>query len=201
MNTWKTSATLGLLAAGLLAGSAALAQDAAPAAGATSAQVGQLRLIDKLDREDSYCLDIMGSGRYVRFDLPMTAHNCKPGLYADEAVTLDGEGRIVFPAYGACATVAGLNKRALPMAALVPRECGENTPFMDADELQRFDLHADGRLELRGSGLCVTAGEVSASTFEATHRWRTLYVDQCERTEAARARWHFVPKEQIPGAD
>ena len=87
------------------------------------------------------------------------------------------------------------------MAGLVPRECGENTPFMDADELQRFTLHEDGRLELRGSGLCVTAGEVSASTFEATHRWRTLYVDLCERTEAARARWHFVPKEQIPGAD
>lgn len=161
--------------------------DEAPAA------VGHLRLRDDLDRpQDGYCLDIVGSGRYIRFDLPLTAHNCKPGLYHDEAVTLSAEGRIRFPAYNACATVAGLNGRALAGAALVPRECGERSPFMEAEALQRFVFHDDGRVELAGSGLCMTVGKQSDSTFEITHRWRTLYMDVCEDTDAARARWHFV---------
>ena len=52
--------------------------------------MGHLRLVDKLDRpQDGYCLDIMGSGDHIRPDLPMTVHNCKPGLYADEAVRLE----------------------------------------------------------------------------------------------------------------
>ena len=83
-------------------------------------QPGHLRLIDKLDRpEDGYCLDILGSGDDIRADLPMTVHNCKPGLYADEAVRLEPDGRLYFPAYRLCATVAGLNGRALAGAALV----------------------------------------------------------------------------------
>jgi len=66
---------------------------------------GHLRLVDHLDRpEDGYCLDVVGSGRHIRFDLPLTAHNCKPGLYPDEAVLIENR-RIRFPAYGACATV------------------------------------------------------------------------------------------------
>jgi hypothetical protein len=51
---------------------------------------GHLRLVDDLDRpQDGYCLDIVGSGQHIRFDLPLIAHNCKTGLYADEAVVLE----------------------------------------------------------------------------------------------------------------
>ena len=97
--------------------SCALALSAGPAlaqAAPPERPPGHLRLIDKLDRpDDGYCLDIMGSGDHIRPDLPMTAHNCKPGLYADEAVRLAPDGRLFFPAYQLCATVAGLNGRAL----------------------------------------------------------------------------------------
>ncbi|QDF97040.1 hypothetical protein CJ010_11140 [Azoarcus sp. DD4] len=176
---------LPLLAASLVAPLAAQGQ--APV------RPGHLRLIDPLDRPaDGYCLDIVGSGRHIRFDLPMTAHNCKPGLYADEAVTLEPNGYLRFPAYNACATIAGLDGRALPGAAVVPRECGERSPFMEADALQRFVHRADGRVELAGSGLCLTVGPQSASTFEASHRWRPLYVENCADTEPARSRWRFV---------
>lgn len=158
-----------------------------------SIQVGHLKLIDSLDRpKDGYCLDIVGSGRHIRFDLPMTAHNCKPGLYDDEAVTIEANGRVRFPAYNACATVAGLNGRALPGAAVMPRGCGEKTPFLDAEKLQSFAFRKDGRLELKGTGLCMTAGNVSDSTFDASHRWRTLYMERCDATEPSRSRWHFV---------
>lgn len=164
-----------------------------PASTATTSQpIGHMRLIDPLDREDYYCLDIMGSGDYVRFDLPMTAHNCKPGLYADEAVRLQDDGRLYFPQYQVCATVAGLNGRALAGAAVLARPCGERSPFMEADALQRFVQHADGRIELQGSGLCLTAGKESDSTFEPTHRWRSLFVEHCSQTEPRLSQWEFV---------
>lgn len=175
-----------------LASASLLAQATAPKADTP----GHLRLINDLDRpQDGYCLDIMGSGKYIRFDLPMTAHNCKPGLYQDEAVVIDGP-YIKFPAYGACATVAGLNSRALPGAAVLPRECGERSPFMEADKLQRFTFHKDGRIELAGADLCLTTGPESDSTFDKTHRWRPLYVERCEKTDPARSRWRFVVPRQ-----
>lgn len=154
---------------------------------------GHLRLVDNLDRpQDGYCLDIVGSGQQLRFDLPLIAHNCKAGLYADEAVKIEPNGYIFFPAFGKCATVAGLNSRALPGAALVARECGENTPFLNAEALQKFDHRKDGRIELVGSGLCLTVGRKSDSTFSPDHRWRTLFVESCEDVEPTRSRWRFV---------
>jgi len=159
---------------------------------ASSAPVGHLRLKDNLDRLDGYCLDVMGSGRHVRFDLPMTAHNCKPGLYHDEAVSLV-DGTLRFPAYGVCATAAGLNGKALPGAAIMPRPCGESSPFMEAKQLQQFKMHADGKVELAESGLCLTVSDLSAATFEPTHRWRSLFLQSCETSEASRSQWVFVP--------
>lgn len=153
---------------------------------------GHLRLVDNLDRpEDGYCVDVAGSGNHIRFDMPLTAHNCKPGLYADEAVVLEPNGYIRFPAYGACVTAAGINGRALPHASLVPRGCGERSPFLIADPLQRFVHRSDGRMELAGSGLCMTVGEQSDSTFEATHRWRPLYLIQCDQAELSLSNWKF----------
>ena len=171
----KTSRLCLLLSLGLTFIQPALAQ--------TFAAAGHLRLIDPLDRpEDGYC-----------FDLPATAHNCKPGLYADEAVIIDPDGAIRFPAYGnKCLTAAGLNGRALPGAALMVRDCGERTPFLEAQALQIFHLQDDGRVELNDSGLCLSAGPQSASTFDASHRWRTLYLDHCASAEPARSRWQFT---------
>ncbi len=154
---------------------------------------GHLRLGDNLDRpKDGYCLDIIGSGKHLRFDLPLIAHNCKPGLYADEAVKMEPNGFILFPAFDKCATVVGLNSRALPGAALVPRGCGERTPFLDTEGLQKFDHRKDGRIELSGTGLCLTVGYRSDSTFSPDHRWRPLFVESCEKTELSRSKWKFV---------
>lgn len=154
---------------------------------------GHLRLVENLDRpEDGYCLDIVGSGQHVRFDLPLIAHNCKPGLYADEAVKIEQNGYIRFTAFDKCATVAGLNSRALPGAALVPRECGEETPFLVAEKLQNFHLRKDKLIELVGSGLCLTVGKESDSTFSTEHRWRPLFVESCKDVDPERSKWKFV---------
>ncbi len=159
---------------------------------ATPLQPGHLKLIDPLDRpEDGYCLDLVGSGQYIRFDMPLTAHNCKPGLYHDEAVVLEANGYIRFPAYNRCVTAAGLNGRALPGAALIARGCGERSPFLEAERLQIFRLRDNGQVELDGSGLCLSAGPRSDATFASDHRWRALYLDDCASAEPARSRWQF----------
>ena len=161
--------------------SCALALSAGPAlaqAAPPERPPGHLRLIDKLDRpDDGYCLDIMGSGDHIRPDLPMTAHNCKPGLYADEAVRLEPDGRLYFPAYRLCATVAGLNGRALAGAALVPRPCGERSAFMEADALQRFDIvdaacvHRSGDLAIGELAVWVGVSAAHRDAAFAACRW------------------------------
>ena len=91
---------------------AALAFSAAADSGAR-----HLRLADRLDRPaDGYCVDILGVGDYLRMDLPLFAHNCKPVLTTDSAVIYEPDGRIRFPAVNRCITVAGVNSRALPRA-------------------------------------------------------------------------------------
>ena len=157
---------------------------------------GHLKLKNSLDRpKDGYCLDVVGSGQYIRFDMPLNAHNCKPGLYADEAVTMGPDGSIRFPAYNKCVTVSGLNGRALPGTALIPAGCGENSPFLNTKGLQTFTQHEDGKLELSGTGLCLTVGKESDSTFSIDHRWRPLFVEICEDVVPARSQWQFVPFE------
>ena len=155
-----------------------------------------LRLVDRLDRpEDGYCFDILGVGANLRTDLPLFAHNCKPVLTNDSAVLMLTTGQIIFPAVKRCVTVAGVNSRALPGAALLLRDCDEAAPFFEAGKLQQFSLQADGRLTLAGTGLCIAVGARSDSTYSPHDRWRALFVDDCDRIDASRARWELV----VPG--
>lgn len=152
-----------------------------------------MRLINDLDMpQDGWCLDVVGSGPNVRFDMPLIGHNCKPGLYADEAVIFRNDGTLYFPAFNGCVTVMGLNKKALPGAAIMLKACGETSPFLTATNFQHFSHRPDGRVELKESNLCLTLGASSHSTFDVTHAWRTLYVDNCNKTDPVRSTWRFV---------
>ncbi len=150
-----------------------------------------LRLIDPLDRPvDGYCIDVPGTPGYLRTDLPLFAHNCKPRLTVDSAVVFEA-GLIRFIELDLCVTVAGINSRALPGTAVLLRPCGEDTAFMETAGLQRFILREAGGLELDGSGLCLAVGLRSAATYSAADRWRPLFVDDCRLVEPVRARWRF----------
>ena len=154
--------------------------------------LGHLRLKDRLDRPvDGYCLDILGVGQALRLQEPIFAHNCKPGLTSDSAVTLRDDGKIAFPAVNLCLTVAGVNGRALPGAAILLRECGYSAPFFNAEPLQTFDFRDDGKVMLSGSNLCLAAGEVSDVTYSVNDRWRVLSVEDCAQVPARLARWEF----------
>jgi len=152
-----------------------------------------LRLLDRLDRpQDGYCIDVLGTPGNLRVDLPLFAHNCKGRLTSDSAVVFDAKGRIIFPAVNGCVTVAGVNSAALPGASVLLRECGEASAFFEATKLQRFTLGDDGKLELRGSGLCLAVGAQSTTTYSSADRWRALFVDDCRSIATSRARWEFV---------
>ena len=140
-------------------------------------------------------MDILGTPGYLRPDLPLFAHNCKPALTSDSAVVFTKEGQIQFPAVNLCITVAGVNSGALPGASVLLRGCGEATAFFETDRLQQFSHGDDGRLTLKGSDLCLAVGARSATTYSSADRWRALFVDVCGKVDEKRVRWEFaVPK-------
>lgn len=153
-----------------------------------------LQLIDKLDRPvDGYCLDVVGSGPNIRFDMPLTAHNCKgPQVFFDEVVTLREDGTLYFPKYKGCVTVMGNNKTALPKNALMLKECGAQQPFLNATHFQKFEFNKKNQLQLKNSNLCITSGNISHTTFSPHHRWRSLYMEYCEHIENRFSSWHFI---------
>ena len=179
--------TLGLLfLTPLWLSAAALAED--------EPQAGHFRLIDRLDRpDDGYCLDVLGVGELMRLEVPIFAHNCKPGLTPDSAVDLTDEGRIRFTALNLCITAAGVNGRALPGVSIILRPCGHEAPFFESSALQAFDIADDGKVMLKGSNLCLAAGSISATTYSARDRWRILTVEDCGAVPTELARWEFVP--------
>ncbi len=165
----------------------------ADAMAAEASKPSHLRLVDRLDRpSDGYCVDVLGVPGSMRPDLPLFVHNCKQGLTSDSAVTFGADGQIRFPALDLCITVAGVNSRALPGAALLLRGCGEASAFFETAQLQRFTHTKDGRLKLAETDLCLVAGATSGPTYSAADRWRAFFVDACSTTDPERARWEFV---------
>lgn len=168
---------------------------AAGASGSTIAQgtdgTTYLSLIHRLDRPaDSYCLDVLAAGGTHRTDLPVNAHNCKPGTAPDGVVVLCANGTLRFPVFDACLTAFGVNRGALPGSALLLRPCGALEPFLPTAELQRWDLDRDGRMILRGSDLCLVVGPQSARTFGARDSWRAHFMADCGTVPAPRTRWN-----------
>jgi len=152
-----------------------------------------MKLLDLLDRkDDGYCLDVVGAGNNIRFDMPLITHNCKEGLAADEAVVHKADGTLYFPAFDGCVTVMGLNNHALPYNALILKKCNVDEPFLAATKFQKFSKNKNKQLQLNGSNLCITAGDVSKETYSPAHRWRSLYMQRCSIAPSHLSQWHFI---------
>lgn len=152
----------------------------------------QIKLIETLDRpQDGYCLDVAGSGKYIRTDLPLIGHNCKPGLYSDEAFELRKDGTIYFPAYDLCVTVSGVNKYVLDYTSLTLQECHKETPFLKTKFMQKFEYTKEKKIKHKNSNKCLVMGEESSQTFSPSHTWRTLYMKECSKTDSKRSTWYF----------
>lgn len=151
-----------------------------------------IKLIDPLDRsQDGYCLDVAGSGKYIRADLPLIGHNCKPGLYADEAFEFRKDGTIYFPAMGLCATISGVNEYVLDHTSLTLQQCNVDTPFQSATYMQKFEYTKDKKLKHKYTNKCLEMGNESSVTYSPAHTWRTLYMKECSQTDIKRSTWYF----------
>lgn len=157
---------------------------------------GQLRLKQGPGVYDNYCLDVAGSGKNPRLDLPMTASTCKNGLYMDETIMVQDQ-KLFHPAYNTCVSAAGLNGRALAGASLLPRPCGEQPSADETEYLQRFTFHRDGKIELEDSGLCLTAGEAQDMAFSSQTRWRNLVLSNCKEVDMNVSSWVYEPKVSV----
>jgi len=152
----------------------------------------QMKLVNQLDRPDGYCIDVPGSGNQVRFDMPLIAHNCKEGLYADEAVVHRKDGTIFFPVYEGCVTAMGLNNNAIPNIALMLKKCLVDEPFLSATRFQKFSVNEDQQVQLDDTDLCITVGSESRETYSSEHRWRSLYMQKCAVSQPELSHWKFV---------
>lgn len=151
-----------------------------------------IKLVNALDRiQDGYCLDIVGSGRYIRADLPLIGHNCKPGLYADEAFIFRDDGTIYSPAMNLCATISGVNDYVLDYTSLTLQECHKDTPFQNAKFMQKFEYTKEKKIKHKNSNKCLEMGEESSRTYSADHTWRTLYMKECSNSDIKRSIWQF----------
>ena len=153
-----------------------------------------VRLKDRLDRpDDGYCFDILGTGRSLRLDLPLFAHNCKGGATPDSTVIYTNQGQFVFPAANVCVTGFGVNNTVLPGTSVLLRPCDQRTSFFEASGLQKFDHLENGQLKLRGSDLCLAVGNESSSTYSSLDRWRVLSLESCTNTDLSHSAWEMVP--------
>jgi len=153
-----------------------------------------LQLKNMLDRPtDGYCLDVAGSGDYIRVDIPLTAHNCKgPQPYADEIIEYRNDKTIYFPSYNGCVTVMGINDKALAGNALMLKGCGAEEPFLNAKNFQKFEFNAKGQVQLHGSHLCIAVGAESHTTYSLAHRWRSLLMLPCKEVGLDRSAWQII---------
>jgi len=159
-----------------------------------SDDIFHVRLQDRLDRpSDGYCLDILGTNRTLRTDLPLFAHNCKSGPTPDSAVRYNAHQQLVFPAVNVCVTAFGVNNTVLPGTSILLRPCDERTPFFEASGLQQFEHTSNGQLKLVGSELCLAAGSDSRSTYSPRDRWRILSLESCTDIGQKYSSWELVP--------
>ena len=47
-------------------------------------------------------------------------------------------------------------------------------------------------MKLKDSNLCIVVGDKSERTFDVTHAWRTLFVEECAKANPGRSQWKFV---------
>ncbi|MEM8878512.1 MAG: hypothetical protein AAGD23_11680 [Pseudomonadota bacterium] len=152
-----------------------------------------LQLVERLDRpSDGYCLDVLGAGGTYRPDLPVNAHNCKAGIAPDGLVELRDDGTLYFPAFDRCLTAFGVNRRSLPGAMLLLRGCSVDEPFYPVAALQQWQHSDVGEVRLANSDLCLSVGDVWATTFSPRDTWRVLRLASCDVVAPELSRWQFV---------
>lgn len=175
---------LGLILLAMLAG--------APLAGLASAgDVVEVLLVDRLDDQRGFCLDIRGYKERARVDRGLQAHSCysyQGQLGVDQGFDSDAikAGRFHMPGFDVCMTAA-----AEAGARLGLTKC-------DGSPGQGFSMTADGKIVAKAAPkLCVTvAGGDSreGGGGRPVHLIRGLTLENCDESRTKYQHWRVRTK-------
>lgn len=176
--------TLGLILVAMLAG--------APLAGSAYAgDVVEVLLVDRLDDQRGFCLDIRGYKHRARVDRGLQSHSCysyQGQIGVDQGFDSDGikAGRFHMPGFDVCMTAAAETGARLGLA-----KC-------DGSSEQGFSMTANGEIVAKAAPkLCVTvAGGDSreGGGGRPVHLIRGLTLEACDEGRAKYQRWRVRTK-------
>ena len=177
--------TLGIIVVAMLVG--------APLAGSAHAgDVAEVLLVDRLDDQRGYCLDIRGYKQRARPDRGLQAHSCysyQGQIGVDQGFDSDAieAGRFHMPGFDVCMTAAGSRAG----ARLGLAKC-------DGSAQQGFSMTADGAIVSKSAPeLCATvAGGESrqGGGGRPVHLIRGLTLEPCDEARAKYQRWRVRTK-------
>ena len=175
---------LGLILLAMLAG--------APLAGSASAgEVVEVLLVDRLDDQRGFCLDIRGYKQRAKPDRGLQAHSCysyQGQIGVDQGFDSDAikAGRFHMPGFDVCMTATAETGARLGLA-----KC-------DGSSGQGFSMNANGEIVAKAAPkLCVTvAGGDSreGGGGRPVHLIRRLTLENCDEARARYQRWRVRTK-------
>ena len=155
-----------------------------------AASLVEIQLIDKLDEQRGFCIDIHGHKERAKVNRGLQAHTCysyQGQLGVDQAFDekLISRGRFYLPAFGVCMETSG----SVAGSRLKLKACN------DADE-QRFVFAANGQIKLMSNNELCLAIDASASKQGGggtpVHLPRPLSITNCEKSRARYTTWRMV---------
>jgi hypothetical protein len=157
-----------------------------------AAELVEVTLVDKLDDDRGFCLDVKGPKERAKPADGLQAHTCysyQGQLAVDQAFdsTLIESGEFRLPAFNACMTLVS----AEPGSPLGLEECKDSTK-------QRFDFTSRGTIEPRsGRGLCVDVADGESRRGRggtSTHLIRSLTLQPCSADRSTYQEWRLREK-------
>lgn len=144
----------------------------------------QIRLVAPLDEPELYCVDLAGWGKSLKLDDPLQTHTCKSQNAADQMFSISGD-HIKVSDYDRCLQIAGSSGITVTGSAVIARACSDENP------LQMMAMRDDGKLQIKNTDYCLTAGTESAEASGPSHVWRTLSTIKCDAADRDLATWQL----------
>ena len=153
---------------------------------------GNLMLVDLIDAEKGYCLDLEGYASITDTSRPVIVHSCKLGYWKDGTwrVNYPEEGQVYLPEYDLCLAAPALEEEAV----VILEPCS-------GSQMQRFVFRDDGKIEIdsgTSNSLCLAVGEVSRATGNNLRR-QTRFAS-CDDTSDTFTQW-ILPAEDAVYTD
>ena len=157
--------------------------------GPVAAELVEIHLIDLLDEDRGYCLDIKGFKSKAKIERGLQAHTCysyQGNIAVDQAFDsfVFGKNRLYLPAFDVCVRAESMRLA----GSLKLQECKE-------EKLQKFWWDDAGRIYLiENPSLCITAAPGEARQGgggSPRHLMRNISIEKCSDLLKPFQQWGF----------